>query len=466
MRTNATNSQTPLIPATPYRSRTTAVAFAALLLASSAALQGAGASRGGFAQRPVGVAGGRSAGAAMRSASTGFNKPAAMNNARPAAVAGSNAAGSFTRNSIAGKTGSAARVDNFGQYQGKSGSNRMGGKTGSAARVDNFGHYKGNSSSNWAGKSGGRVDNFGKFKSSDFGAGRPTHFSGGLVRGPHTPEGFGSHARVDYLSKRVRIRDHEFIERTYHARGMTFARLYRPVVFRGIGLHIYTPSRFFRPAFYGWAYRPWFVPVRYRWGWFDAPWFACYRRYFTPYPVYASPATWLTDYVVGSTLQQGYMEAAAAGAPPVVTSQAPLTPEVKQAIAEEVQRQIALENAERQTGTATGVPGMLADNTSHVFLVPNSLSVMSREGACSLTQGDVLQLAGSQSNGTAADLMVLAGKDGDCGRGSIVTVALQDLQEMQNQMRATIDQGLVDLQARQGQDGLPAAPADFAGAAQ
>jgi hypothetical protein len=37
-------------------------------------------------------------------------------------------------------------------------------------------------------------------------------------------------------------------------------------------------------------------------------------------------------------------------------------------------------------------------------------------------------------------------------------VQLTDLQEMQNHMRETIDQGLKDLQDKQGKDGLPAAP--------
>jgi hypothetical protein len=37
-------------------------------------------------------------------------------------------------------------------------------------------------------------------------------------------------------------------------------------------------------------------------------------------------------------------------------------------------------------------------------------------------------------------------------------VALEDLQEMHNQMMATIDRGLGDLQAKQGQGGLPTLP--------
>jgi hypothetical protein len=38
-------------------------------------------------------------------------------------------------------------------------------------------------------------------------------------------------------------------------------------------------------------------------------------------------------------------------------------------------------------------------------------------------------------------------------------VQIQDLQEMQNHMRATIDQGLTELQSRQGRGGLPPLPA-------
>jgi hypothetical protein len=39
-----------------------------------------------------------------------------------------------------------------------------------------------------------------------------------------------------------------------------------------------------------------------------------------------------------------------------------------------------------------------------------------------------------------------------------VSVPLQDLQEMHNAMMATVDRGLRELQAKQGQDGIPALP--------
>ena len=48
-------------------------------------------------------------------------------------------------------------------------------------------------------------------------------------------------------------------------------------------------------------------------------------------------------------------------------------------------------------------------------------------------------------------------------KGSVVSVSLADLQDMQNHMRASIDRGLGDLQAHQGQDGLPPLPAQQLG---
>src|SRR6202040_3841045 len=46
----------------------------------------------------------------------------------------------------------------------------------------------------------------------------------------------------------------------------------------------------------------------------------------------------------------------------------------------------------------------------------------------------------------------------ECRRGATVSVAFADLQEMQNHMRETIDQGMAELQAKQSKGGLPALP--------
>jgi len=111
------------------------------------------------------------------------------------------------------------------------------------------------------------------------------------------------------------------------------------------------------------------------------------------------------------------------------------------------------------------VPPMFADSAPHVFVVSSSLDVSSAGQECAVTEGDVLQLTAAPSNATSADVVVLASKDRDCRRGSVVSVPLQDLQEMQNRMRETIDQGLADLQSRQGQRGMPKLPSAAKGQA-
>jgi hypothetical protein len=262
-----------------------------------------------------------------------------------------------------------------------------------------------------------------------------------------------------YVQQQVVVRNTTIIRRTYIYNGAPQVRIYRPVVFRGVSLAVYTPVRYYRPAFYVWAFNPWPRPIAYTWGW--GPWYAYYGPYFTPYPVYASPSLWLTDYLIASTLEAAYQERMAAQANAYASAgQAPLTPEVKQAIADEVHRQIDLEKAQQQ-----GAPqSVFADNGSHVFVVHDGLNVSSSNGECAITEGDVLQMNGPPApNASSADLIVLASRGGDCRKGSTVSVALQDLQEMSNQMRATIDRGMSELQAKQGQNGLPALPPNSAG---
>ena len=258
----------------------------------------------------------------------------------------------------------------------------------------------------------------------------------------------------------------EFVHRTYYYNGVAYARFYRPYVWGGVPLSVYVPAAYYAPAFYGWAYAPWVTPVPYAWGWAANPWYGYYGGWFTPYPVYASPSLWLTDYLVAQTLQAAYAERAAELANAQAQFTAPMTPDVKQAIADEVRRQLALENAESATGVQTppdpgssGLARMLSDNSTHVFVVSTGLDLQSNIGECAVTEGDVLQLnPGTPPNAEAASLMVLASKGQDCRKGATVTVGVADLQDMQNHMRETLDQGLGDLQKKQGQGGIPAAP--------
>jgi len=141
---------------------------------------------------------------------------------------------------------------------------------------------------------------------------------------------------------------------------------------------------------------------------------------------------------------------------------------VKQSISAEIRQQLAAANADSQLVArngipdpeASGLPRLLSDNQSHYFVVSSALDVAVGAEECTVTPGDVLRLYTIPSaNDPSAILQVMASKSTDCRRGSLVTVSLADLQEMQNSMRETIDQGLAELQAKQGQAGIPAAPA-------
>jgi hypothetical protein len=110
-------------------------------------------------------------------------------------------------------------------------------------------------------------------------------------------------------------------------------------------------------------------------------------------------------------------------------------------------------------GASSGIARMLADNAKHVFVVGNDLDLIDATGLeCAVSEGDVLGLnAPPPPTATSATLLVMASKGGvECRKGIPVAVQFTDLQDMQNHMRETVDQGLATLQTHQG--GLPTPP--------
>ena len=287
-----------------------------------------------------------------------------------------------------------------------------------------------------------------------------------------------------YVQRPYRYGGREYAHRTYYYHGRAYDHFYHGYPYHGVYVQMYTPAFYYRPAFYGWAYNPWVAPVPYAWGWAGNPWYGYYGAYFTPYPVYPSASVWLTDYMISTTLMAAYQArvdaaAAAAGAAAAQAQPAPapdavaLTPEVKNMIAEEVKRQLAVANAESQAAAQnaapnpalSGVQAMLSDNVQHVFVAGRDVDVVDAAGAeCAISEGDALQLKGPPAAGaTAATLVVLSSKGGpECKGGATVTVQVADLQDMQNHMRETIDQGMSELQTKQGKGGLPTLPASAA----
>jgi hypothetical protein len=267
---------------------------------------------------------------------------------------------------------------------------------------------------------------------------------------------------------------HSYVARTYYVRGVAYARYYRPYTYRGVVLHAYVPVRYYAPGFYGWVYNPWAAPVYYRWGWgVSTPWFGFYSGYFAPAPYYPTPALWLTDYLISQQLMLAYQEQQANAAMQAQAySGSQLTPETKQAIAAEVQRQLQLENEEAQMAarrqmpdaSVSGLPQMLSDNRPHVFVVSYNLEVTNSGGqTCALGRGDVLQLTQPPPpDAVSTWVQVMATRGGGCRPNTTVSVPLADLQDMNNQMRETLNQGMSELQSHAGQNGLPALPASAA----
>jgi hypothetical protein len=293
-----------------------------------------------------------------------------------------------------------------------------------------------------------------------------------VVERPDHSRIFAERGGRGYVQHPYMFHGHEFAQRTYWDHGHAYARYYGRYPYHGVYLEVYAPVRFYPVGFYGYAYSPWVRPVPYGWGWGGSPWYGYYGGYFTPYPVYASPAFWLTDYLIATSLQAAYAAqmqananaaAAAAGAPP-------LSEDVKAQIADEVKYDVQQENLAAQANTSnpqapppdTGVAALMGDGRPHVFVAGSDLDLVDASGReCMVTQGDVVQVQTPPApDAVQANAIVLASKGGnECAPAATVTVALTDLQEMQNHMRETIDQGMADLQAKQGKGGLPAAPA-------
>jgi len=111
-----------------------------------------------------------------------------------------------------------------------------------------------------------------------------------------------------YVQRPLTTRNgHSYYARTSYDNGVLRSGVYRGYAYGGHTYYGYEPSVFYGAAFYGWAYNPWPGPLYWdaaTWGWGGAPWFEYYG--FTPYPTYAGPAFWLTDYLIATNLQAAY----------------------------------------------------------------------------------------------------------------------------------------------------------------
>jgi hypothetical protein len=293
-------------------------------------------------------------------------------------------------------------------------------------------------------------------------------------------------AHNGYVDHPVMRNGQPYLERTYVSGGHVYARAYPGYYYHGALYYRYLPPVYYAPAFYVWAVRPWRAPIAFTWNW--GPWRAYYGPYFTPYPAYVDCTAWLTDYAIAQELKAAYesqqaanKSQAAPAAPPVsqpipATSEensggAPLSPEAKQAIAEEVRAQLGAEQNSAKNSTipnaltpmsGTAPPDALspADRT---FIADISLDAAAPSGAeCSVTPGDVITRVGNTPDqDQKVKVVVRSSQNGDCAAGTSVAVSVSDLQDMANRFHEKVDDGVGQLaQSRDpnGLNGLPPAP--------
>ncbi|MFZ0296422.1 MAG: hypothetical protein WAL52_22610, partial [Candidatus Sulfotelmatobacter sp.] len=299
--------------------------------------------------------------------------------------------------------------------------------------------------------------------------------------------GHGGYVQRAYVNRG----GHAYYSRTFYDHGHYRVGVYRGYGWGGHMYYGYYPHYWYHPGFYGWGYHPWGAPVAWgigAWGWGGAPWWGYYGGWWNPYPVYAAPYYWLTDYLISQQLQAAYAarqeanadavaaDAAASGGdaggdpPPAASSgQVALTPEVKEAIAQEVKAQLAAQQAQAgqdssqasaaAPASSTDTPPPALDPSQRTFVVDSDVTVVANGQECGLTSGDVItRLTDTPDGDNQVTASVSASKKGDCGSGQTVAVKVDDLQEMYNHFQENLTNGMGELAKKQGTNGMPKAP--------
>jgi len=177
-------------------------------------------------------------------------------------------------------------------------------------------------------------------------------------------------------------------------------------------------------------------------------------------------ALWSTDPLVAANLQATYGAYMLGGGAPAAAKGGAtgLSPEVKQAIADEMKNEIAAEkdaaaNGLKDTPSGDQLPPALNPKI-RIFVVANDEDLTTSDGVeCALTPGDVVYRTGDKpDDDNMVDATVKSSKKDECAVGATVGVSADDLQEMHNQLRIQMDAGLKELAEKQGKNGLPAAP--------
>ena len=291
---------------------------------------------------------------------------------------------------------------------------------------------------------------------------------------------------------------HVYQRHIWHAFGRAFA------------YETFVPAVRYPAVYYGWALAAWPRPVAYTWGWQVQPWYPLYGSLFTPYPVYASPDLWMTDYIIAQSMQTAYQAQAAvpasepspqgalapptpdpAGAAPAAQSSAAvpapqpsyappapqssdtpsapaatppaITPQVKA----QLNTQIKVQLQERQAAAAT--PATLTTQSTPPALRPNHVffQVVQRlevpsdmaNRYCSLSANDYIKRTGGMSNDDwMIPVVVELSGPADCPEGLRTRVGLNDLNAMENEQEAQVMEAMQAASKSLGPNGPPSGP--------
>ena len=252
-------------------------------------------------------------------------------------------------------------------------------------------------------------------------------------------------------------------QRTYNRGNISYVRNYSTYSYRGREFNRYAPAYHYNRLYYGYLYAPWFTPVVYGWGWANDPWYGYYGYYYRPYPTYAGPAYWLTDYVIADLLAEQYAaNSAAVVADAASNADAPTTP-ITDDVKEQIKTQVEAEVKAHDDQAPVALDSILSD-TKHIFAVSADLDVTTADGAaCALTDGDLIRLANAVgADDQTATMAVVTSKKGSCAAGSLVTISLTDLQNFQNEFSARVEKGMAKMKTEAPAGAIPGgdAPAD------
>ncbi len=292
---------------------------------------------------------------------------------------------------------------------------------------------------------------------------------------------------------RTYIYNNTTIERHYHYVTPSYYSSWRYGVYRPVTLFdVAVYSAFDYDYHYSrvWAPRPyWATPVVYTWSWHRDPWYTHdvygYGYYYRPYVRYTHPAYWLTDYIISNSLSASYASAQARRAElereraELANAQAQATlaqaqatlaqanaaqqaalnmqnSQITEEMKEQINKQVAMAIQAHKEKTSLTVEQIARNpklREEYIFVVSDELETQLANDAeltCPVNDGDLLKIVQAPDTADAQPIVtveVVNSKKGSCRPGVRFNIAVQTLQEFQNDFTERVEEGIMKMKA-------------------